>query len=310
MKRSGVNVRSRKGYTDYSEEEKKKILLLSAFYNPKLYKKLPFEAEFIPFNMDYNKYKPWMSIALPVRKLLLERGVTYGLKTFNLHIFVKNKKGEGSSYRGQINIPLNINSSFMDLIATTDYFCFHFTGPEVEFSQREFQVIFALYDDQTKEIGTWESSFSLPDFKENKQGAIINCVLGSLTSNPNGGKKSFSLSKKGGSLECGEMKFFPAVTNRFQDMQDASVFLQAYLPQGKIKVYSQFTILREGSVLQNIPGELAAEAWDEESNVWSGIFNLDLGNVSPGDYTLRVSLPISEEGLILSKEVKLTKLHY
>lgn len=309
VKRSGVDTRFRRGYTDYSQDEEAKMLLSSAFYNPELYKKLPFEAEFIPFSKNPNKYKPWMSIALPMKKLFFERSVTYGSKNFNLHIFVKDKKRGASVHRGQMNIPFNINASFMDLLETADYFCFHFTGAEIEFSQKEYQVIFILYDDQTEEIGTWESSFSLPDFKENKQGALINCVLGSLTLNPEGGK-SFSLSKKGGSLECGEMKFFPAVTHRFQRMQDASVFLQAYLSQGKIILSPQFTLLREGIVLQNIPGEIVAEAWNETSKVWSAIFDLYLSDASPGDYTLRVNLPLSDEGPVLSNDIKLIKLDY
>lgn len=308
VRRSRVNVRSRNGYTDYSDEEKMKMLLSSTFYNPELYKKLPFEAEFIPFNLDSNKYIPWMSIALPARKLFVEREVTYGLKTFNLHIWVKDKK-RGSTYKGEINIPLNIDSSFINFTKTTDYFCFHLTGQEIEFSQREYHVIFTLYDDQTEEIGTWESSFSLPDFKETEQGAIINCVLGFLTANPEGEKKYFSLSKIGGSLEYGEKKFFPAVTNQFQKMQDASLFLQVYLPRGKMVVQPVFKASGKRGSVQPIPGELVAESWNKESKVWSGIFNLHLRTLFFGDYTLKVEIP-DKEGAILSKEVKLTKLRY
>ncbi|MDH5203451.1 MAG: VWA domain-containing protein [Nitrospirota bacterium] len=310
VKRPGVNARYRKGYTDYSEEEELKILLGSAFYNPELYRKLPFEAEFIPFFKDTNKYKPWMSIALPVKKLFSERGVTYGSKVFNIHILVEDIKREVSVYWGQMNIPLEIDSSFMELIEATDYFCFHFTGPEVEFDQREYRVIFALYDTQTEEIGTWESSFFLPDFEEERQGAMINCVLGSLASNPEGERKSFSLSDKGGSLECGEMKFFPAVTNRFQEIQDASVFLQVFVPQGKIDISPQFKISGNGRFIQHIAGELVTESWNKESKVWSGIFNLNLENVMFGDYILKAEILLSEEGPVLSKELKLIKLRY
>jgi len=306
VKRRGVNVRSRKGYTDYSEEEERKILLLSAFYSPELYKKLPFEAEFIPFHENSNIFKPWMSIVLPVKKLLEEGGITYDSQKLDLHIWVMDKKKGESTYQGQINIPLNIDSSFIELMEIINSFCFHFTGPEIKFSQKDYHVIFALYDNQTQEISTWESSFSLPDFNENKQGAIINFVLGSLAPNPDGRDKSFYLSKKGGSLECGEMKFFPAVTNQFQNMQDVSVFLQAYIPQGKISVRPEFKLIREECVLQIIPGEIIAEYWNEKSNVWSSTFRLDLSSVPPGDYTLQVNL-LSDKGPTLSKDVRLIK---
>jgi VWFA-related protein len=308
--RSGVNTRYRKGYTDYSEDEEMKILLVSAFYNPKLFKILPFEAEFIPIFKDTNKYKPWMSVALPMKKLFTERGVAYGSKVFNIHILVEDKKREISAYRGQMNIPLEIDSSFMDLIEATDYFCLYFTGTEVEFSPREYRVIFALYDTQTEEIGTWESSFSLPDFEEKRQGAIFNCILGLLASNPEGERKSFSLSEKGGSLEYGEIKFFPAVTNQFHRMQNASIFLQVFIPHGRIEISPRFEISGEGKLNQRIPGKLVAESWNQKLKVWSGIFNLELENVIFGDYILKAEISLSEEGPLLSKEVKLIKLRY
>jgi len=308
--RPGVNIRYRKGYTDYSEKEELKILLVSAFYNPELYKKLPFEADFIPFYKDTNKYRPWMSVALPVRKLFTEKAITYGSKVYNIQILVEDKKRETSAYRGQLNIPLEIDSSFVDLIEATDYFCFHFTGLDVELSSREYRVIFVLYDTLTEEIGTWESSFSVPDFEEAKQGAVINCILGSLDSNPEGKRKAFSLSEKDGSLEYGDIKFFPAVTNQFLKMQNASVFLQLFIPQGKIEISPGFEISGEGRLTQQVLGKMVAESWNERSNVWSGILNLDLSSLPPGDYTLKVNLPVYEEDPVLSKEVKLIKLRY
>ncbi|MFQ6071000.1 MAG: hypothetical protein ACE5LC_10835, partial [Candidatus Aminicenantales bacterium] len=126
--------------------------------------------------------------------------------------------------------------------------------------------------------------------------------MGLLTSNPEGAEKSFSLSRKDGTLEYGGIKFYPAVTNRFQRMQDASVFLQAYLPGGKVKVNAEFTVLREGRVWQEIRGEKVAEAWNRRSKVWCGIFKLNMRGISPGDYTLRVNLILSEGGPVLSKE--------
>jgi len=312
INRSGLNVRFRKGYIDYSEKEREKILLVSAFYNPGLFKHLPFEAEFIALHKDSKKYEPWMNIALPVRELFVGRGVEYGYgpKKFNLHVWIKDKERGEKAFGGQIIIPFNIDSSFMDFIKTTDYLCFHYKGPEIPFSQKEYQVIFALYDDQTNEIGAWESSLSLPNLKEKKQGTIINCVLGFITANPKKGKKSFSISKKDGGLEYDQIRFFPSVTNKFQRMQDASVFLQIHLPQGKMELNPKFKISGKGRLRQRIPAEIVAEYWNKKSKVWSGIFNLNLRSVIFGDYSLEVEIPVSEGAPVLSKEVKLTKLRY
>ncbi|MFB0565552.1 MAG: VWA domain-containing protein [Candidatus Aminicenantaceae bacterium] len=309
IKRSGVDVRARKGYTDYSENEEEKMLLVSAFYNPSLFTDLPFEAEFIPFHKEKDKYEPWMNIALPAKKLFIERGAEYGTRQFNFHFWIKDKKMGERAFAGKIAIPFNINSSFMDVIKTTDYLCYHYKGQEMPFKQNEYQAIFALYDDQSNEIGVWESSFILPDFKK-KQGNIINCVLGLLTPSHKNVKRSFIVSKKDGSLEYGEIKFFPSVTNQFQRMEDAFVFLQVYLPQGKISVTPNFIASGKGKIAQQLPGEIVAEEWNKKTKIWSGIFNLKLRTLLYGDYNLRVDIPVSKEGPFLSKETKLTKLRY
>ena len=306
----GVDIRFRKGYTDYSENEREKILLVSAFYTPALFKQLPFEAEFIPFHKESNTYEPWMNIALPSKELFVKREVVPGPKTFQLHVWVKDKRQGEKAFGGQINIPFNVDSSFMDIVQTTDYFCFHYKGPEIKFRQDEYQVIFTLYDAQRDEIGTWDASLLLPELKDSDKGTIISCVLGLITPKPKKGKADFALSQNDGALEYGEIKFFPSITNRFQRMQDASVFLQIHLPQGKPEVQPDFKISGKGRLAQRIPAELVAESWNKKTRVWSGIFNLSLRNVIFGDYTLKVELPVSKEGEVLDKEVRLIKLRY
>jgi VWFA-related protein len=310
VNRPGVDARFRKGYTDYSENEREKILLVSAFYSPSLFKKLPFGGDFALFYKDSEKYEPWMNIALPVKELFVDKPVEYGTKKFDFHFWIKDKERGERAFGGQMTIPLNIDSSFMDVAKTTDYLCFHYKGPEMNFKKKEYEVVFALYDEQTEEIGTWESSVSLPDFKEKEQGSIINCVLGVLTSNPKKGKSSFSVSKADGSLEYGELKFFPSVTNRFMRMEDATVFLQIHLPQGKKEVQPTFKVSGKGRLTQRIPAELVAEDWNKKDKVWSGIFNLRLRALIYGEYTLEVEIPGAEEGSVLSREVSLTKLRY
>jgi VWFA-related protein len=310
VKRSGVNIRFRKGYTDYSWDEEGKMLLITAFYNPKLYKALPFDAEFILFHKDSNRYEPWMNIALPVKELFIEKEVEYGLKKFDLHVWIKDKKRGERAFGGQINIPFKIDSSFMDALKTTDYLCFHYKGPELTFNQKECQAIFAIFDPQMNEVGTWESTVFIPDLEDEKQSAVLNCVLGFLTPNPKKGRQTFSVSQDDGSLEYGEIKFFPAVTNQFHRMQNASVFLQVFIPQGRIGISPRFEISGEGRFAQRIPEKLVAESWNKESKIWSGIFNLNLENVIFGDYILKAEIPVSEEGPALIKEVKLIKLRY
>ena len=306
VKRPGVNTRFRKGYTDYSKKETNKMLLVTAFYNPSLYRELPFEAQLIPFLTESGKYEPWMNIALPAKELFRDRFVEYATKLFNLHVWIKDKNNSEKGYGGKINIGLNINPSFLDFLKNIDYLSYHFKGPEFNFGQHEYQTIFALFDPQTNEIGTWESSLFAPVLKNNDERLIINCVLGDTVSNSKRVEKTFSLSDKDGSLEYGQIKFFPKVTNQFKKWEGASVFMQLYLPRGKPKMPPEFLLLGEDRNLRPVPQALVSECWNEKLKVWSSIFKLDLDQGVLGEGSLYVEFPESEEGAVLSKEMKLT----
>ena len=310
VKRSGVDLRFREGYTDYSEEEQEKMFLITAFYTPELFKAIPFNAVFIPFYKDSSKFEPWMNIALPGKKLFLDKEVEYGQKKLDLHIWIKDKSRGDKAFGGQINVLFNIDDSFLSSVKTTDSLCYHYKGPELTFKQKEYQTIFAILDPNTNEVGTWESSLVIPDLKNKKQGCILNCVLGFLYPNPKKRKQSFSISQDDGGLEYGEIKFFPSVTNQFHRMEDASVFLQIFIPKRKTEISPRFEISAEGRITQRIPSTLIAESWNQKTQVWSGIFNLNLKAVIYGNYTLRVKIPHSEGAPDLSKDVKLIKLRY
>lgn len=306
VNRRGVDLRFRKGYTDYSEEEERNILLVAAFYTPELYKELPFEAEFIPFYTDVGKYEPWMNIALPTTEIFLDRFIEYGPRRFNLHVWVKDKRSGEKGYGGQINIPINIDSSFKDHMRTIDNLILHFKGPELSFRRKDYQVIFALIDPKTNEIGTWESYLIFPDYKKNKEGSIINCVLGAVYENPEKKKDSFYINKRDGSLEYGQIKFYPEVINRFFQQEGAHVFMQVYLPQGDKGVQPEFSIQGEDGISHHIEGKLKAESWNRKSKIWNSLFFLNISPAAIGDNVLRVEIPGVGKNMNLAKEAKLT----
>lgn len=305
-----ANVRFRKGYRDYSQEDAQRILLVSAYYSPETFKQLPFEAEFIPFYTDPGTYMPWMGIALPTKELLLERLNAKTSKTFHLNIWLRGKSGE-KGFGGKIDLPMKINSSFLDYVRKVDYLWFFFTGPDLHFDQREQQAIFALVDPQTYEIGTQESFFSLPHLKKDKTCQFMNCVLGSAAKNPEKRKEIFLLNKKNGSLEYGQIRFFPQVTNRFSRSQEyIFAFLQIYCPQEKGDIQPEFLISGNGIFSRSLQGEVVAESWNKKTKVWSGIYKLDFASVDIGDYVFHIRLPVSGGEPVSSQELRLTKLSY
>jgi len=308
--RPGCDVRARKGYTDYSLTEERRLRLVSAFYSPELFKALPLAGEFIFFHRGADKFEPWMNIALPTRDFILQRGLESGSLSFNLHVWVKSRESGESAFGGQIPLSFKLDSSFREMLESTDHLCLHYKGGEMAFAGKDYEAIFALHDNQTEEIGTSTSILTLPDFKKDREGSIFNCILGVVVENPAGGKRGFSLSKEDGGLEYENLKFYPSVANRFGLQEDASVFLQIHLPAEESQVSPQFSLLRGEKTVQSIQGEIIAEAWDKKAKVWSGLVNLNLQPVMPGEYKLKASLPVASSNRLLTREVPLTKLHY
>jgi VWFA-related protein len=306
VKRKGVETRFRKGYTDYSLEESNKMLLVTAFYNPSVFKQLPFKAEYVPLITKAGKYEPWMNIALPTSDIFIDRITEYAPMVFNLHIWISDRRSGEKTFGGEIKLPFNINSSFMDFVKKADYLTFHFKGPELPLKHIEYKAVLALVDPQTNEIGAWESSLAIPDFRKSDEAAVVNCVLGDLTQNPKMARKSFSLSREDGGLEYGQIKFFPKVTNQFFKQEKASVFMQVYLPQGEIQ--PQFIIKGEDKSIRHVPGELVAESRDKKSNIWSALFSLDFDQAALGENIFSIEITGAEGEVVLSREIQLTIL--
>ena len=284
------------------------MLRIYAYYNHEFFKDLPFDAKFIPFLTEKGKYEPWINIALPTKEVFRDRIKEPTKKMFHLHFWIEETLGNERGFGGQINIPLNINSSFLDHINTAAYLWFFFKGQELPFKPGEYQAIFALFDSQTNEIGTWNSFFSIPNFKKSKQGAFINCVLGAMAKNPDKRNESFALNKKNGSLEYGQIKFLPLVTDRFSMWQDGFVFMQVYAPQGQNAVQPEFLVSRKDGQIQSIPGQLAVKSYNKKSKIWSGIYKLDMFPVLVGENIFQVQIPAAKGKIIFSQKIKLTKM--
>jgi len=310
VKRGGLDIRFRKGYTDYTDNEMDKMVLVTAFYNPELFKDLPFKGELIPFISESGKYEPWMNVALPVKEIFQERFIEYAPKLFHLHIWLKDRTSGEKGFGGKIDIGLNLSPSFMDFIKNIDYLSYHFRGPEIEFRNKEYQSVFALFDPQTNEVGTCDMDVYFPSLEDRKEKLLINCVLGDLAENPEKEHKRFALSKKDGGLICGQYKFYPKVTNQFGRWGEASVFVQAYLPEGKKDLHPEFLAKGADMRIQPIEGELILDSWNKRSKVWSSIYKLDLSPCSLGDISLFVEFLESEDGSepypYMSRELKLT----
>lgn len=306
VSRKGVKIRSRNGYIDYSEDNERNMLLVSAFYSPDLYKKLPFEAEFIPFFSGKDTYEPWVNFTLPCQSLFLDRYLEPGPRRLNLHFWVQEQKKHEKGYSSEIQFPYEVDKAFLDHVSRIDNIVLHFKGEEVTYAARDYRVVMALIDPETDEIGTWETSLTFPDFGKLSSGSVLSCTLGTLgsASAVDTHKKTFQINAKDGSLEYPHLKFIPSVTARFYRPVSAQLFMQVYLSDDRKSVEPIFSIKGEDGLWRPVRDVLLAQERQAESKLWNGLFHLDLDTVEFGENLLSVEVPGTESGVFSARQIK------
>lgn len=305
VKRRGVDVKHREGYTDYTEEGAHSLNLIAAFYNPSFFTQLPVRAEFIPFFGDSGQCEPWMSIALPAKEFFIDRFVEFAPKTYEMHIWIADKLSGKKVDEGKIKLPFHIDETFMEYMQTANYVNMHFKGPALKLKPQQYEAVFALVDPVTGEIGTCVSSFQLQNLDEKKEESILNCLLGEIESSQEQ-DRPLALSRKNGHLEFGKLRFAPRITGVFNQWELPHLFLQFYIPDEKKTIQLKFYITGEDGQTQSLRSELLIDSYNEENKIWSGIFFLDISQASIGDYTLTAEVPGTEDKSVLGKKLKLT----
>ena len=314
--RRDVDLRYRKGYRDSTPEEARTMLLVSAYYSPQLFGSLPLRGFFAPFLDESGRFSSWISLAMPVKPIFLDtsRG-TAPLTTFALYVWLRDHEEERRGLSTKIDIPIKMSDGLRQALASQSHIYTFFKGPELAAKKASYDVVYALQDTESGEIGGWTSPVIIPDLRSKTQGAFINCVLGTASENPQGktARETVALNPRNGTLEFGELRFYPRVTNYFGAGQDAWVFIQAYLP-GKAEkeaVVPRFVVIPRGQGMapRTTAGQIEAEYWNSKTKVWSAIGHIGLANLVDGDYTLQaaISSPSKSDIKELTGEAQFTK---
>jgi hypothetical protein len=308
VKRPGIKVNHREGYTDYTEEGTHNLKLLTAFYNPSFFTQIPLKAEFIPFYGNSRKCESWVGLALPAKEFFIDRFVEYGPKTYDLHIWIADwLSGQKRFGGGKIKLPFHLDEAFMEFIKGVDYINMNFRGSKLNLESSLYQAVFALVDPVTGEIGTFVSSFLLPDLEKEEKGEIVSCVLGQADAGEEE-NRPLALSPQEGHLEFGPLTFLPRITGIFDQLEWAYIFLQCYAPEGKETIHPEFTVTGEDKQIQSLTSQKEIHSYNLETKIWSGIFALDTSLLLAGDYTLTVIVPHSSDNSVMKKNLRL-KIH-
>ncbi len=289
INRPGIKIRFRKGYYDYSEDQRESLIFASASYNPSLFNQIPFNARVVPFIQRNNECILWMNLALPVQEVILRDSDAREIIILKLNMWVEDLKKE-DTFSTQVNIPFVLTPSFLDRLKNSKYFGYNTRSQRLKLKKDKYRVIFALYDESRGEIGTVEQMFEVPSLKKEKDPKIISAVFGQLVKSTKEGIKPFSISQEDGTLQVSQFKFYPLGLNQFKRREEISLFLQVYSPQKKAAFKPRFSLVQDGKEKGILLPEVVDESWNKKAGIWNVVFKLNFESFSEGEYVLRIRL--------------------
>ena len=291
VKKPGLIVRYRKGYSDFTEKDLEKRNLASAFLSPSLFKDIAFscKTDFIALRGGYLQF--WIRLRIPLGQFRKDQDISPPEKLDLL--FGINEQTENRVHTG--GRVLRIKEAVEKGINTL-YRAFITSLVRLKPGEYETRLILRQAGDQ---IGGWESSLKIPDIKKGSPFSIINSIFGFLRKDEEENTIPFSVSIGDGSLLLSQYRFYPSVEDVFKKGRKIALFLQIYTPRDIQYFSPQFSLHRDENTTLNLPSEKIESFFDEKLKVLNEVYLLDFQDVPSGDYQLDIK---SSDGQI-EKEV-------
>jgi len=295
VKRPGLTVRHRKGYSDFTERDIEKRSLASAFLSPSLFKDISFscKTDFVALRGGFLQFWIRLKISLdqfrsgqdlePPEKLALLFGINERTEnkvhTGGRMLGIKEavEKGDDILYRAFITSLVNLKPG-------------------------EYETRLILRESADK-MGGWEASQKIPDMKKGSPLRIINSICGFLQEEEKENTVPFSVSIGDASLLLSQHRLYPFVENVFNKGRKIALFLQTYSPKEVQDFAFQFSLQRDENTNLDLDAEKIESFFDKELNVLSEVCLLDFHDIPQGDYQLRINS--SEGNLERSIKVKI-----
>lgn len=294
VKRPGVEVSHRKGYFDYSKDQKESLLFASTSYNPGMFKDISFQARAVPFISGKNEFILWLNLALPVKDLILSGDPYEGLKIIKTHFWVDDPQG-AQAFKAQLNIPINLTESFRERLSRARFFGYNTRSNELILKENQYRVIFTLYDEESDRVGTVEQNMKVPVLDTLTEGDIATAVFGHMIDT---GKKDkmFSISMEDGSLSVDTYRFHPMGTEEFNSKRDVFLLLQVYSNEDRDNLVPEFELYQYEEVPGKPESVLIKESWNKKAKVKNLLFKMNFHVFNRGDYTLTIKM-IDEDSI-------------
>ncbi len=280
VKRPGLIIRHKKGYSDFTDEEIEKRRLASAFLSPSLFKDIAFscKTDFIALRGGYLQF--WIRMKIPLDQFrkdsalvpLGEMALLFGINEWS-----KNKVHTGGrKLRIEEAINRNLNTLYRAYITSLI---------NLEPGDYEARLILKQSDDR---IGGWEASVRIPDVKEEKSLNLFNTICGFLREEEKENAVPFSVSIGDGSLLLSRYKFYPFVENVFAQGRQGALLLQICNPEEVKDLSLQFSLLNDKNIPLDVSSESVESYFDEELKISTEVYLLDFQKIPPADYHLNI----------------------
>ncbi|MCX6564979.1 MAG: VWA domain-containing protein [Candidatus Aminicenantes bacterium] len=296
--RPDLNLRYRRGYFDYDENQKESMLFSSAAFTPSLFQDIPFIAKTIPVATGRDRYLLWLMAALPIQGFLLGEDKTQEKKDIRIGLSLIDDENN-LALSARINTSVKLSPEFRRRLGQARYFGFNACSQDIEFKKNRYRAVVALYDRDFGRMSAVETSLEVPDMSREAEGRIIAAVFGQVAESADSESTAFRFSREDGTLEFPGFRFHPISVNESDRKNGLAVFLQIKGARDEGDLKLSLTTARNGQApLDNRAVELFRSR-NMATNVWNVILKLDLGLLEPGDHVLQVYRRERPEPLII-----------
>ncbi|MFQ6052446.1 MAG: VWA domain-containing protein [Candidatus Hydrothermarchaeota archaeon] len=292
VKKPGLTVRFRRGYSDFNEEQVERRNIASAFLSPSFFKDIGFFCN-TDFVLKGRLPQFWIRMHIPLDQFRDFQDIS---PPENLAMmFGISEWAERKVHFGEIEIPIKdaIERDIKSL-----YYAFITSGVKLKPGEYETRVILRHAGDR---IGGWKASLQIPEIEKEISLNIINSIFGFLRSEAKEKRIPFSLSKKDGCLILSQYRFYPSVGNIFKRGEEVALYMQVYNPKKTQDFSFQFSLTQDENMTLNLSSQQIESYFDKKLKISNEVYRLDFQDVFPGDYLLKI---ISSESNI-EKEIEI-----
>jgi len=280
VKKPGLIIRFKKGYSDFTPDALEKRSTASAFLSPSLFRDIAFACRTDFISLGGERPQAWIRMLIPLEQFKAEPGMTSPEKLTMM--FGIDERAEQKVHFGEIEIPikdaLERESEFL-------YYAFSTSGLKLKPGEYDSRVILKWTGER---IGGWEETITIPDREKELPLSIINSIFGFLRENTGGKSVPFSLSKEDGSLLLSRYKFFPSVATVFKKTEDVALYLQDYAPVEIGECSLQFSVSQDEKKPQTVPSQKIESCFDKKTKILNRVYRLDFHDIAPGKYRLKI----------------------